>query len=165
MRTNYNILSRIGVGVTNNSGFWIWFDLLALLTNIVNYGSWHIELLLNDLWLLSNERSVKNLSHSWMKIILSLRENLIENTASNSSSTVLHEYVVSETCMNRYLAKWIIPCPAPLFPLLAVFTEPLPSKLDFRLITETCVSEQWIFRLSGLMSQYLYSKMQCLSSH
>jgi hypothetical protein len=42
----------------------------------------------------------------------------IEITASKGSISALHESVVSEACMIRCLAKWVVPCLAPLFRLL-----------------------------------------------
>lgn len=95
-----------------------------------------------------------------MNSLLSLRENRIETTASKGLTAALQECVVSETCMNRCLAKWTIPCSGSTIPILgSVYPSRCLANNFWLVFTETCVSEllpgNGLFQLSGLMSQYI----------
>jgi hypothetical protein len=61
---------------------------------------------------------------------------LREVTVSKVSTTAFHECVVSETCMNGCLAKYIIPCLPPLFRLLSSVYQTLLSKRLFQLVDQ-----------------------------
>jgi hypothetical protein len=65
----------------------------------------------------------------------------IEVTISKGSITAFHQCVISETCMNGCLTKWIIPCLAPLFRLLGSVFRALLSNGLFQLVPATCFNK------------------------